>query len=1544
MIQLFKIIMKRNVMATIFLCIISSYGIAQLPKFEWRLENERLTSPTTYQLDVFLYNLDTFDFEVRGGTIAFYTDPNWRNGGTITVSHLSSELKINQQGLVSLYTNQLGALPEYWRKIILSVGAGEGTTIPAKSRIKCYTILLSNTVSFSTTIPPKFAWRFGSTPGAGFNITSIVTQNLIACVDYYGPSASTLEARANQIYCYTPAYWNGTQWRTKSTITGSDTNVTLSIKKEVNIYSGVFSGSLNVRGYVLMPSASHNISSGNILTVRADLGNYGYLNSIDGNTEFRGNEIAGTGRIQNIATELITAKFSQYNPYHVALGGNTTVYNQLKFTKGNIILNNNNLTIGNSANITGESDSGYVVSNLAGKLIINNIGAKGKSVPIIFPVGTTTDYNPLTLKNECIVDNFSVSVSKGVYNSNGILTSDVVDKTWNISEFTPGGSNLTITLQWNANDELTSFIRSSSHVSSKDITGKWYVSHANTVSGSGPFSQSISGFVNLSKYSYWGVSSNGMLQYGEIDTTNYVQLNNSIAPQNKSSKGNTNVVLYKIEIPFSCNPLNLSELKFMSSGTYNSYDISNFKLWYHRNPLFSVGNPILLDTKMSGLDTGLQYFSSINLPLASDSNYIFLTTDIPCTASNNKIIINFKDLSFTSGTAISIGLPSTVDIIPSHIIDSIVGDSFVYNNVSYKYSIIQQANITYTWVASNGVILNGQGTNTINVQWDSSGIGKLKLFGKNQFQCSDSITKTINIINNPNCIKLSNTGAPNINPAKGSTNVVLSRINIDVACIQTTLQTLSFVSAGTYKAADIDNYKIWFHNNGSFDIGSPILLSTQINNLDTGLHSFIGLNQTFPIGTNYIFITTDILCDASNKSLTINPLSLKNIAFSTGEASGSVFTASTITFSPINFVDSIVGNTVNVYSFTTNTYKVPLLPNINYQWIVTNGNIISGQGTNEISIEWINIGLGVIKILAQNKQLCNDTCSLKINILNNPNCILISNDIAPQSNPLNGAKNVIIYRVDINVKCSNPILNSLQFITLGNYTSTDISNFKIWYHDNSNFAVGSPLLLATKITGLNPGLQKFNSLSQSLQNGLNYIFITTDISCNANTKNLIVKAMNTTDVIFVSNTFTGSIFTQSTINLNSVPQVDNIVGQTIDVNSNVTYTYKVTQQLNINYNWTISNGMIVNGQGTNEVSVLWFDGISGKLSVDATNQYACVKSKEIQVSILNFYPIINLANGLPTQMIPSKGAINNVIYRIDIIVSKYPTSLKSLQFTTSGTYTDFDINNMKVWYHTNSSFTTGTPILLSTKTVDLGGGLQQFPDLTQTLSVDTHYIFITIDIPCKATNKVIVVNPISVDDLTFESGYVSGTDFTTKPVTINPLPIVANITGQTLNVKANLTYTYNVTQQANISYEWKAINGEILSGQGTNSVSIKWIKEGVGKISLVGINQFQCVDSTNVDASIIHDNSGINDLFNSSRITVFPNPNHGIFTIRINAIKNSETKISIYNLLGQEVWSDTQIVKLGEQDINIVSNLSEGIFILRIQNENEYFTKQVVVH
>lgn len=193
------------------------------------------------------------------------------------------------------------------------------------------------------------------------------------------------------------------------------------------------------------------------------------------------------------------------------LQGNTSVSGILYFTSGFLALGNYDLTTGNTSSINNASSARFVVVNGTGSLIQNNIGTGGKTGGVLFPVGiSSTSYTPLTINNTGTADNFSVSVCSNIYEEGGcgtgtMASAEVVNRTWFINEAVVGGSNATLTFQWNATNELTGFDRTNLNIIHHN--GSYWNAVGNlSAAGAGPYTGSVSGITSFSPFGIEGGS------------------------------------------------------------------------------------------------------------------------------------------------------------------------------------------------------------------------------------------------------------------------------------------------------------------------------------------------------------------------------------------------------------------------------------------------------------------------------------------------------------------------------------------------------------------------------------------------------------------------------------------------------------------------------------------------------------------------------------------------------------------------------------------------------------------------------------------------------------------------------------------------------------------------------------------------------------------------------------------------------------------------------------------------------------------------------
>lgn len=174
-------------------------------------------------------------------------------------------------------------------------------------------------------------------------------------------------------------------------------------------------------------------------------------------------------------------------------------------------------------------------------------------------------------------------------------------------------------------------------------------------------------------------------------------------------------------------------------------------------------------------------------------------------------------------------------------------------------------------------------------------------------------------------------------------------------------------------------------------------------------------------------------------------------------------------------------------------------------------------------------------------------------------------------------------------------------------------------------------------------------------------------------------------------------------------------------------------------------------------------------------------------------------------------------------------------------------------------------------------------------------------------------------------------DTITKPIYVNSQPVIGVITGNTTPNSITTPFTYSIVSHPSINYNWLVTNGAIQTGQGTNAISVIWNSNGLGTLKTKITTMEGCEDSSIMNVNIT--SVGINEQEKLFELMVYPNPNKGSFTIKTDAIRATEAKISLVNVLGQEVWNTNQIIPTGINEINLQTNLSAGMYLLRIQNE-----------
>jgi len=174
-------------------------------------------------------------------------------------------------------------------------------------------------------------------------------------------------------------------------------------------------------------------------------------------------------------------------------GHNQTINGTLAFTNGLFTLNEFDLNIG-STDPTGVGAAKYIATNGDGQ-VKRTVAASN----ILFPVGNSA-YNPITLNNAGTSDTYGV---KAVEDKPASFTgtTHIVNESWDVTEAVAGGSNLTVTPQWNSGDEANGFDRAKSTIGlTTDAGANVTWGSIGAATGSDPYTKSLDGITSVGTF------------------------------------------------------------------------------------------------------------------------------------------------------------------------------------------------------------------------------------------------------------------------------------------------------------------------------------------------------------------------------------------------------------------------------------------------------------------------------------------------------------------------------------------------------------------------------------------------------------------------------------------------------------------------------------------------------------------------------------------------------------------------------------------------------------------------------------------------------------------------------------------------------------------------------------------------------------------------------------------------------------------------------------------------------------------------------------
>lgn len=269
--------------------------------------------------------------------------------------------------------------------------------------------------------------------------------------------------------------------------------------------SGTFAGATGSTLISANTSASGAINTsganGSVQTTTRTFTNTGVNYTFNGaSAQFTGTAIGAATNFRNLTYNTtgsltLSAAATMSSTGTLAFGASATT----------LILGANDLTLTSGATVTGAGSTKYVRTSSTGRLLRTAL-----TTAFTYPIGNSA-YNPITVTNAGTSDTYGFVVIDGAV-PNSVDATKAVQRYWAVTEGTGGGGNLTVVPQFNTGEGGASYSTGSGQIIGLYVPTTW-TQNTGTLSGSGPYTVSASGFSNTLATSgttnYFGIGNSG---------------------------------------------------------------------------------------------------------------------------------------------------------------------------------------------------------------------------------------------------------------------------------------------------------------------------------------------------------------------------------------------------------------------------------------------------------------------------------------------------------------------------------------------------------------------------------------------------------------------------------------------------------------------------------------------------------------------------------------------------------------------------------------------------------------------------------------------------------------------------------------------------------------------------------------------------------------------------------------------------------------------------------------------------------------------------
>lgn len=183
-------------------------------------------------------------------------------------------------------------------------------------------------------------------------------------------------------------------------------------------------------------------------------------------------------------------------------------------------------------------------------------------------------------------------------------------------------------------------------------------------------------------------------------------------------------------------------------------------------------------------------------------------------------------------------------------------------------------------------------------------------------------------------------------------------------------------------------------------------------------------------------------------------------------------------------------------------------------------------------------------------------------------------------------------------------------------------------------------------------------------------------------------------------------------------------------------------------------------------------------------------------------------------------------------------------------------------------------------------------------------------------------------------------DSTSKTITIQPLPTTCSfdINGSYWAAQIlPLQFVPTGGPTTGITYTWITGDGNSLTSTAAGT-SYKYKMHGKYCVTMVARNAAGCECSTTKCVKLTTDINSAESMNNS--VSVYPNPNEGVFNVSLDSELDGEMLVNVYNTLGELVKSVAGVDNIAMVDM---SDSASGVYIVKVVSGNRVATKMITL-